>query len=199
MENDMIIALHNKIFHGNPSVAEVKSDLQKISNLGRRKWEDSPLGAAVRSHRQDLIKLMVNDFGVDLDSEGGLGTALAYAIRFSNGKTDMIKFLVVEMKANVENDRSNSLPALHRAVAFKHLSIVKCFVEELGAGINCKGSYQKGDEPFLALHMAIYMEIKDVLEYVLLNFVGKVRLAINSPICQHIGQTNQSRTNTRER
>ena len=160
----MIIALYNKIFYENPdkpSVAEVKSVLQKISNLGRRKWQHSPLGAAVHSRRQDLIKLMVNDFGVDLDSEGEFGTALSYAISFSNGKTDMIKFLVNEMKAKVENERSSWLPALYDAIEYKNLSIVKCFVEELGADINYKGSYPKGDKPFLALHWAIYTEITD--------------------------------------
>jgi hypothetical protein len=67
---------------------------------------DGPLICAVRQNRQDLVQMMIQEANVDVDSFYDLGEypdddwcALGCAIRSEND--DMAKFLVFQMKANV--------------------------------------------------------------------------------------------------
>jgi ankyrin repeat protein len=143
------------ISSNNPSIEEVKQELEKISNRGRSDWgELSPLVSAVAEQRKDLIKLMVEDLGFDINSTCASYLALKKAIESSD--EDMIMFLVVEMKAKVNNCRLSCSSPLIFAIERNNLQMVKLLVEELGADVNFEVSKNEdGSSPFLALNWAI--------------------------------------------
>jgi hypothetical protein len=83
------------------------------------------------------------------------------SIAIDNDDEDMVRFLVVEMKAKVDNNQTGVIrqTPLLLAVAGNHLEIAKILVEELGADVNFNVSKTQGEfSPFLALHWAIYQE-----------------------------------------
>jgi hypothetical protein len=164
MENEILKRLCQNISSNNPSVEEVKKELEKISNRGRSKWrEHSALISAVKAKRKDLIKLMVMDLGFDTDYTYPYSTSSALSAAIENNDEDMVRFLVVEMKAIVNTNKcSNGCPSpLMYAIDHKRLQIVKLLVEELGADVNFKVSRNEdGSDPFLALHWAIYYAVK---------------------------------------
>ena len=151
-------SLCDKIELNNPSLEEVKKDLEKICKNGR----PFLLVEAVKARRKDLIKLMIEDFGFDIDSSCRTDSALTAAIYYND--EDMVRFLVVEMKAEVNINSSAyyySLSPLIRAMDRKNFQMVKLIVEELGADVNFKVSTNEdGSSPFLALHMAILHDLR---------------------------------------
>jgi hypothetical protein len=168
MENEILQKLCLNISSKNPSVEEVKKELQKISNRGRSEWgEHSPLISAVIAKRKDLIKIMIQNLGFDIDSiyekkffKSGLSKAI------DNNDEDMVRFLVVEMKAKVNTNKCAFVcpSPLMYAILHNRLQIVKLLVEELGADANFKVShYEDGSDPFLALHWAIYEAVKKLV------------------------------------
>jgi hypothetical protein len=171
MEEEIIVKLCQKISNNNPSAEEVKKELEKISDRGRSEWgEHSPLVSAVSAKRKDLINLMIKDLGFDIDSiikytnhKNGyfFQSVLSQAI-FKNDE-DMVRYLVVEMKAKVNTNKCiYGCPSpLTKAILHNMLPIVKILVEELGADVNFKVSRNEdGSDPFLALHFAIYEAVK---------------------------------------
>ena len=161
MEEKIIENLCDKIEKRNPKVEKVKRELEKISNRGRIKWgKCSPLVSAVHAKRKDLIKLMIEDFGFDVDSSCEMRPASALLVAIVTSDEDMTRFLVVEMKAKVNINYHNSFwkaTPLIFAIWNSKLQMVKLLVEEFGADVNFKASTNKdGSNPFLALHMAIY-------------------------------------------
>jgi hypothetical protein len=180
MEDEILRRLILNISSNNPSVESVKRELEKISNRGRSEWDIGksiifrfgffsartyhPLFSAVLAKRKDLIKLMVEDLGLDIDSRdvssrNSYHSALSTAIE--NNNEDMIRFLVVEMKAtvNINYCRARWPSPLICAIEFKEFQIVKLFIEEFGADVNFKVSHY-GSDPFLALHWAIYNAVQ---------------------------------------
>ncbi len=157
MENEILKRLCQNISSNNPSVEEVKKELEKISNRGRSKLkEHSALISAVKAKRKDLIKLMVMDLGFDTDYTYALSAAI------ENNDEDMVRFWVVEMKAIVNTNKcSYGCPSpLTNAILHNRLQNVKLLVEELGADVNFKVSRNEdGSRPFLALHWAIYYAV----------------------------------------
>jgi hypothetical protein len=158
-----------QVFKTRISSKYVRTELEKISNRDRPEWKCfSPLVSAVRAKRKDLIKLMIEDLGFDIDSictetvlSFGVVHLSGMSIAIDTDDEDMVKFLVVEMKAKVENNQTGVImqtPML-LAVAGNHLEIVKILVEELGADVNFNVSKTQSEfSPFLALHWAIYQE-----------------------------------------
>jgi hypothetical protein len=166
MEDEILQKLCINISSNKLSAEDVKKELEKISNRGRSEWrEHSPLISAVKVERKDLIKLMVKDLGFDIDSirkytspkvANNFESVLSQAIRINN--EDMVRFLVVEMKAKVNTNKCwFACPSpLTYAILHNRLQIVKLLVEELGADVNFKVSQEEdGSDPFLALHEAI--------------------------------------------
>jgi ankyrin repeat protein len=160
MEDETVEKLCLNISSNNPSLEEVKKELEKISDRRRSKWgEHSPLVSAVKAKRKDLIKVMIKEFGFDPNSKRNQFPFSALAAAIINNDEDMVRFLVVEMKAKVNTNKCNTtFPSpLMYAVSHSHLQIVKLLVEELGADVNFKVSRNEdGSNPFLALHSAIY-------------------------------------------
>ena len=76
----------------------------------------------------------------------------------------MVRFLVLEMNAKVNINWPYSyqtVTPLMCAIFVDNLQMAKLLVEELGADVNFKVSLIKdGSSPFLALHMAIFYELK---------------------------------------
>jgi hypothetical protein len=170
MEDEILEKLCLNISSNNPSVEEVKKELEKISNRGRSEWiEHSPLDSAVKARRKDLIKLMIKDLGFDIDSiqkntsskfVNDFDSVLSQAILYND---DMVRFLVVEMKAKVNTNKCTyAWPSpLTAAISLNSFQIVKLLVEKLGADVNFKVSNDEdGSDPFLALHWAIYEAVK---------------------------------------
>jgi hypothetical protein len=166
MEDEILQKLCINISRIKLSIEEVKKELQKISNRGRSRWgEYSPLDSAVKARRKDLIKLMIMDLGFDTDSiwkdtsskfVNDFDSVLSQAIK--NDDEDMVRFLVVEMKAKVNTNKCTYVwpSPLMYAVSYSSFQIVKLLVEELGADVNFKVSRNEdGSNPFLALHWAI--------------------------------------------
>ena len=103
-EDAILLLLHKKIRNENPSKKWVEHELTKISNRGRKKWKDvSPLRAAVEANSSDLVRLMVERCGLDIDSVDGFEkTPLSCAI--SNCNLDMVNFLVNDMGATHDRE-----------------------------------------------------------------------------------------------
>ncbi len=167
MEDEILQKLCLDISSNNPSVKDVKKELEKISNRGSSECRDhSLLISAVKAKRKDLIKLMVMDLGFDIDSmckntiiTNDFGSVLSKAI--FNYDEDMVRFLVVEMKAKVNTNKCTIGCPLTFAILLNRLQIVKLLVEELGADVNFKVSRNEdGSNPCLALHWAIYFAVK---------------------------------------
>jgi ankyrin repeat protein len=176
MEEEKLQNICYKIKYKNPSVEEVRKELLQIFNRGRlelgnpavsqkKTWQGfySPLVFAVESKRKDLIKLMIKDLGFDIDSKCDNFSNFALTAAIKNNDEEMVRFLVVEMKAKVNinqsgNGRGNPLIF---AIDFNRVAIVKLLVEELGAEVNFKLSrHEDGSKPYLPLHVAIYQERK---------------------------------------
>jgi hypothetical protein len=160
MEDKILEKLCYTFFSIKTTAVEVKCELEKISNKQRSEWgERSPLVSAVQAKRKDLIKLMVQDLGFDIDStcKQFPYSALAAAIRHND--EDMVRFLVGEMKAkvNINYCKDKYLSPLICAFEQNKFQLVKLLVEDLGADVNFKVSHQKdGPRQFLALHWAIF-------------------------------------------
>jgi hypothetical protein len=164
MEEELLQNICHKIKYNNPSVEEVRKELLQISNRGRRSdWQSfySPLVFAIQSKRKDLIKLMIEDLGFDIDSKGQKFSNFALTVAIQNNNEEMVRFLVVEMKAKVNINQSGNgfgNPLIF-AIHLNRVAIVKLLVEELGAEVNFKLSRQKdGSNAYLPLHVAIYQE-----------------------------------------
>jgi ankyrin repeat protein len=165
MEEEILQNICHKIKYNNPNVEEVRKELLLISNRGRLEWQGlySPLDFAVESKRKDLIKLMIKDLGFDIDSNCDNFSNFALTAAIKNNDEEMVRFLVVEMKAKVNinqsgNGRGNPLIC---AIDFNRVAIVKLLVEELGAEVNFKLSrHEDGSNAYLPLHVAIYQERK---------------------------------------
>jgi ankyrin repeat protein len=158
MEDEILEKLCLDISSNNPSTKEVKKELEKISD--RSEWGNhSPLVSAVKAKRKDLIELMIQDLGIDIDSistKSIFESVLSQAIE--NDDEDMVRFLVVEMEAKVNTNKCLfACPSpLTYAILHNRLQIVKLLVEELGADVNFKVSHKEdGSNPFIALHWAI--------------------------------------------
>ena len=166
MEDEILEHLCDQIETNKPSIKEVKKELEKISNRGRPEWgEYSPLYSAVKADRKDLVKLMIEDFGIDVESKfGNFYDCSALQIAICHCKDEMAKFLVFQMKAEV-NVNSWEFPSQTPLIdvirdAAKGLERVKFLVEDLGADVNFKASrFEDGSSPYLALHMAIFVEL----------------------------------------
>jgi hypothetical protein len=167
MEDIILERICRDISSNNPSVEEVKKELEKISNRGRSEWkEHSPLVSAVKAKRKDLIKIMIMDLGFDIDSIRKY-TSPKVANNFESvlsqiNNEDMVRYLVVEMKAKVNTNKCSYVcpSPLMYAVSYSSFQIVKLLVEELGADVNFEVSHNEdGSRPFLALHWAIYTAI----------------------------------------
>ena len=159
----------HQVFKTRISSKYVRTELEKISNRDRPEWKCfSPLVSAVGAKRKDLIKLMIEDLGVDIDSictENILFFGVVHlsgmGIAINSNDEDMVRFLVEEMKAKVDNNQNGVIrqTPLLLAVAGNHLEIVKILVDELGADVNFNVAKTQGQfSPFLALHWAIYQE-----------------------------------------
>ena len=164
-DNCLIEKLCKDIPGKNSSVVQVKQKLEKISNRGRSKWWCySPLISAVKAKRKDLIKLMIKDLGFNINSNcenlqerNTFTSALSKAIEKND--EDMIRFLIVEMKAtvNINYCREKLQSPLICAIKLRKFQIVKLLVEQLGADVNFRVSrIEDGSRPFLALHAAIF-------------------------------------------
>jgi hypothetical protein len=178
MEKEIFENICHKIKYKNPSVEEVRKELLEIFNKGRLElgnpavsqkttWQGfySPLDFAVESKRKDVIKLMIEDLGFDINSKGHCFSNFALPLAIQNNDEEMVRFLVVEMKAKVNINQSGNCfeNPLIFAIHLNHVAIVKLLVEELGADVNFKLSrLEDGSKPYLPLHLAIYQERKYV-------------------------------------
>ncbi len=167
------------ISSNNPSVEEVKKELEKISNRGRSEWGNhSPLVSAVKAKRKDLIKLMIKEFGFNADSTCEQYSYSALSTAIKNDDEDMVRFLVVKMKAKVNTNKYVCSSPLTLAILHNRLQIVKLLVEELGADANFKVSHKEdGSNPFLALHFAIYEAVDRLvsnLEQLLWQIISRI-------------------------
>ena len=163
MEKEILRSLCSGIKGSNPSVEEVSKELEKISDRGRSYWDAfSPLVSAVQVDRKDLIKLMIEDFGFDVDSFGAT-TDSALITALQDGNRDLVRFLVVQMKAkvNINFYRRRWLTPLINVLGTHYNSkMVKLLIEELGADVNFKASKNEdGSNPYLALHWVIWWEM----------------------------------------
>ena len=150
--------------YGNLSVEEVRKELQQIYTSD---WQGfySLLVFAIERKRKDLIKLMIEDLGFDIDSKGQSFSNFALTVAIQKNNEEMVRFLVVEMKAKVNINQSGNgwKNPLIFAIDFNRVAIVKLLVEELGADVNFKLSrLGDGSNPYLPLHVAIYQERKYV-------------------------------------
>ena len=110
---------------------------------------------------KDDIELMIDDFGFDIDSSGtNFVSPLVTALH--GGLEDMARFLVVEMKAEVNINyyrRRWQTPLINVLGTNYNAAMVKLLVEELGADVNFKVSKNEdGSNPYLALHWVLWWE-----------------------------------------
>jgi hypothetical protein len=153
MEDEILEKLCLDIFSNNPSVEEVKKELEKISNRGRLKWgKHSPLASAVTAKRKDLIQLMIKEFGFNADSKHDRHPYAALTAAIFNDDEDMVRFLVAEMNTNIGSK-------IRYALKRYNLPLTKLLIEEFGADVNAK-VFSTKFTTFLPLHWAIYWEQK---------------------------------------
>jgi hypothetical protein len=90
------------IANENPSIEEIKKDLLQIKNRARKEWPLSPLVSAVHAKREDLLLLMIQDFGFDVDSinKGDDQSWCALAAAVQDGNEEMVKRLVTRLDFN---------------------------------------------------------------------------------------------------
>jgi hypothetical protein len=88
---------------GNPSIEEIQNDLPNIQNRGRREWPHSPLVSVVHAKREDLLLLMLQNFGFDIDSinKGDDQSWCALAAAVQDGNEEMVKRLVSRFDLNI--------------------------------------------------------------------------------------------------
>jgi hypothetical protein len=87
--------------------------------------------------------------------------ALIPAVR--DGNEEMVKFLVLEMNANVNIITNHKfsywyLSPLTTAIFNSNESLVKLLIEELGADVNFRLMSADEGPPFLPIHVAMYTE-----------------------------------------
>ena len=146
--------------YGNLSVEEVRKELQQISTSD---WQGfySLLVFAIERKRKDLIKLMIEDLGFDIDSKCDNFSNCALTAAIQNNDEEMVRFLVVEMKAKVNINQSGNgfgNPLIF-AILLNRVQIVELLVEELGAEVHFKLSrHEDGSNAYLPLNVAIYQE-----------------------------------------
>jgi hypothetical protein len=137
---------------------DVKTELLMIENRGRPIWicGESPLEAAVNYNRKELIRMMVNDCGFDIDSESGYIKRSALQSAISKKNEYLVRFLVLEMKATVNINYPPNYSPLCRAISLDDTPMVRLLIEELGADVNFRiFCITKEGTPFLALHHAM--------------------------------------------
>jgi len=86
--------------------------------------------------------------------------ALLEAVKRSNA--EMVKFLVLEMKANVNITYSvpysSAGSPLTTAIEHCDESMIKLLIEELGADVNIRLKKTKSGPSYLPIHVAMYIE-----------------------------------------
>ena len=101
-KNSKNFKICEKIANENPSLEEIKSDLLTLKNRGRKEWPLSPLVSAVHAKREDLLLMMIQDFGFDVDSinKGDDQSWCALAAAVQDGNEEMVKRLVTRLDFN---------------------------------------------------------------------------------------------------
>jgi len=156
-ESEALRKLCEEIEEGKTGPEHVRSTLRKYPETRFKKtWcpGTSPLHAAVRAGRPDLVQLLGPDgLKFDMESTDDLLTPLALAIK--SCKLNMIKLLVRETRADV-NPRNTDLNPLLTALETGDKEVVELLVEELRADVNVK----VGLAPITPLVYAISLEIR---------------------------------------
>lgn len=137
---DSLAPLHWVTFFGVYSIAEATLRAADDMNVKDNYWERTPLSFATGNGHDEVVKLLINTAGVDVDSRDKSGrTPLSWAA--GNGHDAVVKLLINAGGVDVNSRDKHDRTPLFWAAVKRNEAVVKLLINAAGVDVNSRDAH----------------------------------------------------------